>query len=77
MPLTFASIPITLNGLGLREATYLVMLGLAGVSHSDAVALGLLWFTTTALAGLTGIVPFLITGAPTFGREPDDPAINT
>lgn len=68
----FASIPITLNGLGLREATYLVMLGLAGVSHGDAVALGLLWFTTTALAGLTGIVPFLMTGTPTFGRETGD-----
>ncbi len=68
----FASIPVTLNGLGLREATYLVMLGMAGVSHSDAVALGLLWFTATALAGLTGIVPFLMTGTPTFGRDPDD-----
>ncbi len=66
----FASIPVTLNGLGLREATYLVMLAMAGVGHSDAVALGLLWFIATALAGLTGIVPFLITGAPTFGREP-------
>jgi uncharacterized membrane protein YbhN (UPF0104 family) len=66
----FASIPVTLNGLGLREATYLVMLGMAGVGHSDAVALGLLWFIATALAGLTGIVPFLITGTPTFGREP-------
>lgn len=71
----FASIPITLNGLGLREATYLVMLGLAGVSHGDAVALGLLWFATTALAGLTGIVPFLMTGTPTFGRGTgDEPA---
>ncbi len=65
----FASIPITLNGLGLREATYLVMLGMAGVQHGDAVALGLLWFTATALAGLTGIVPFLMTGTPTVGRE--------
>jgi glycosyltransferase 2 family protein len=65
----FASIPITLNGLGLREATYLVMLGLAGVSHGDAVALGLLWFVATALSGLTGIVPFLMTGTPTFGRK--------
>ncbi len=68
----FASIPITLNGLGLREATYLVMLGLAGVSHGDSVALGLLWFTATALAGLTGIIPFLMTGTPTFGREAGD-----
>jgi len=65
----FASLPITLNGLGLREATYLVMLGLAGVSHGDAVALGLLWFTATALAGFTGIIPFLMTGTPKFGRE--------
>jgi glycosyltransferase 2 family protein len=68
----FASIPITLNGLGLREATYLVLLGLAGVSHGDAVALGLLWFATSALAGLTGIVPFLMTGTPIFGRGTED-----
>ncbi|MBF6570205.1 MAG: flippase-like domain-containing protein [Candidatus Binataceae bacterium] len=71
----FASIPVTLNGLGLREATYLVMLGLAGVSHSDAVALGLLWFATTALAGFTGIVPFMMTGSPKSARNARNVAV--
>jgi uncharacterized membrane protein YbhN (UPF0104 family) len=58
-----ASVPMTLNGLGLREAAYLVILGAAGVARADAVALGLLWFAATMAGGLSGLLPFLMTGA--------------
>ncbi|MGH7906807.1 MAG: lysylphosphatidylglycerol synthase transmembrane domain-containing protein [Candidatus Binataceae bacterium] len=61
----FASIPITFNGLGVREATYLLLFGAAGIRHEDAVALGLLWFAATLVAGLAGgSIAFLKTGAP-------------
>jgi glycosyltransferase 2 family protein len=59
-----ASIPLTLNGLGMREGAYLVLFGMAGVAHQDAIALGLLWFSSTMVGGLTGLLPFVLTPAP-------------
>lgn len=59
-----ASLPITLNGLGVRGPTYVLLLGLAGVSHTDAIALGLLWFVATMLGGLLGVIPFMTLKLP-------------
>ena len=66
VPITnvIASLPITINGLGLREATYLVLLGMAGVSKDQAVALSILFFAATLAGGLTGMVPFIVTPMP-------------
>jgi uncharacterized membrane protein YbhN (UPF0104 family) len=60
----FASLPITLNGLGIRESAYLVLFGMAGMARQDAIALGLLWFAATMLAGLTGAIAFVSIPAP-------------
>jgi glycosyltransferase 2 family protein len=60
----FASLPITLNGLGVREGTYAVLFTMAGLNRADAVALGLLWFLATAVAGLTGAIAFVMTDVP-------------
>ena len=60
----FASLPVTLNGLGIRESAYLVLFGMAGMRKEDAIALGLLWFTATMLGGLTGAIAFVTTPAP-------------
>ncbi len=60
----FASLPITLNGLGVREAAYLVLFGYAGLARPDTIALGLLWFASTLLGGLTGIFAFVTTKLP-------------
>lgn len=59
-----ASIPVTLNGLGLREGAYLVLFGIAGIGREDAIALGLLWFAATMLGGLTGAIAFVTTDLP-------------
>jgi uncharacterized membrane protein YbhN (UPF0104 family) len=59
-----ASLPISINGLGVREAAYLVLFGMAGVDKHDAIALSLLWFASTELGGLTGIVAFVMTKVP-------------
>jgi uncharacterized membrane protein YbhN (UPF0104 family) len=56
-----ASLPLTFNGLGVRETAYLVLLGGAGIAHPDAIALGLLWFAMTMTGGLTGIIAFTTT----------------
>jgi uncharacterized membrane protein YbhN (UPF0104 family) len=67
-----ASLPLTLNGLGIRESAYLVLFGMAGVAHQDAVALGLLWFACTMLGGATGILPFVLTPVPQPGLSSPD-----
>jgi uncharacterized membrane protein YbhN (UPF0104 family) len=59
----FASIPITLNGLGLREGSYLFLFKMAGVGSSEAVTLSLLYFAATMVGGLTGVVGLLMARA--------------
>ena len=65
----FASLPLTLNGLGLRESAYLVLFGMAGMRKEDAIALGLLWFAATMAGGLTGAIAFATTPAAGGGSE--------
>jgi glycosyltransferase 2 family protein len=60
----FASLPLTLNGLGIRESAYLVLFGMTGMRKEDAIALGLLWFAATMVGGLTGAISFVATPAP-------------
>ena len=60
----FASLPLTLNGLGIRESAYLLLFGMAGMRKEDAIALGLLWFAITMVGGLTGAIAFVTTPAP-------------
>jgi len=63
----FASLPLTLNGLGIRDSAYLVLFGMAGMRKEDAIALGLLWFAATMVGGLTGAIAFVTTPAPVAG----------
>ena len=65
----FASLPLTLNGLGIRESAYLLLFGMAGMRKEDAIALGLLWFAITMVGGLTGSIAFVTTPAPGAERE--------
>jgi len=44
-----------------REGLYIYLFSLIGVSKADAVALGLLWFTSAILSGcLCGVAAFMI-----------------
>jgi glycosyltransferase 2 family protein len=65
----FASLPLTLNGLGIRESAYLLLFGMAGMRNEDAIALGLLWFAATVVGGLTGAIAFVTTPAPSAKGE--------
>ncbi|HZZ07944.1 MAG TPA: lysylphosphatidylglycerol synthase transmembrane domain-containing protein [Candidatus Binataceae bacterium] len=60
----FASLPVTLNGLGVRETAYLMLFGMAGMAKADAIALGLLWFAAAVLGNLTGVLAFVLTETP-------------
>jgi hypothetical protein len=52
-------VPASLNGIGLREATFVVVLGGAGVSREDAFALGLAYFAVTVLTAALGALALL------------------
>jgi hypothetical protein len=60
-----ASLPVTLNGLGLRETAYLFLFGMAGMHREDAIALGLLLFAAMMVGGLFGALAFVTTEVPT------------
>jgi glycosyltransferase 2 family protein len=47
-------VPVSLNGIGLREATFVVVLGGADVGREDAFALGLAFFAVGVLTGALG-----------------------
>jgi uncharacterized membrane protein YbhN (UPF0104 family) len=71
-----ASLPVTLNGLGLRETAYLFLFGMAGVSRDDAIALGLLLFAATMVGGLFGAIAFITTEVPTPRAQVDTQLTN-
>lgn len=57
---TFSAIPISFNGIGLRESGYIFLLGALGFGAEKGVAFGLLLFIVVALDSLLGGVLFLV-----------------
>jgi uncharacterized membrane protein YbhN (UPF0104 family) len=57
---TFAAIPISFGGIGLRESGYMFLLGTLGFSSEKGIAFGLLLFVIVALDSLLGGLLFLI-----------------
>ena len=53
-------LPISIAGFGVREGSYVVLLGAAGVSHTDAALLSLLTGASLAAASLAGAVALLV-----------------
>ncbi len=57
---TFSALPVSLNGLGLREGGYLFLFQFIGVGSEKGVAFGLLLFVVVALDSLVGGLLFLL-----------------
>jgi uncharacterized membrane protein YbhN (UPF0104 family) len=57
---TFSALPVTLNGIGLREGGYLFLLRQIDISSEKAIAFGLLWFIIIAVDSLVGGVIFVM-----------------
>ena len=55
----FSAIPISLNGIGLREGGYLFMLQRINVSAEKALAFSLLWFMVGVLDSMVGGIVFI------------------
>jgi uncharacterized membrane protein YbhN (UPF0104 family) len=58
---TFAAIPVSFNGIGLRESAYMFLLGAIGISSEMAIAFGLLLLAIVTLDSLLGGLLFLLT----------------
>ena len=54
-------VPISMNGLGVREGMLIRLLGPLGLTHGQAVALGLLWGASLLLISVAG-VPAVMAG---------------
>ena len=57
---TFAAIPISLNGLGLREGGFIFLLAVIGIGTEQAIAFGILLFLIVVLDSLLGGLLFLL-----------------
>ena len=66
VPLTSLAgmIPVSVNGLGVREALYVLLFGRVGVPPEAAVSLALLYLGVTLLASLPGGVAYLMQPVP-------------
>jgi hypothetical protein len=58
------ALPISLNGLGVREGAIVYLFGKAGVPASEALSLALLLVTFRFLLGLIGGAIFALRGSP-------------
>ena len=61
---TFAAIPVSLNGLGLREGGYIFLLAVLGIGTEQSIAFGILLFMIVALDSLIGGLLFLFQRMP-------------
>lgn len=52
-------LPVSLNGLGVREGAFVLLFGSVGMGREQALAISLLWFSETVLLGLVGGFFFL------------------
>lgn len=62
-------LPISVNGVGVREGFLMLLLAPVGVSAAEALALGLLWLTMLAAASLIGGIVFVAGGFTRVYRE--------
>ena len=61
---TFAAIPISLNGLGLREGGYIFLLAVIGISAEQGIAFSILLLLIVALDSMIGGLIFLLQQMP-------------
>jgi uncharacterized membrane protein YbhN (UPF0104 family) len=65
-------VPISLNGMGIREAGLVVFLTPFGVGQASAVSMAFLWFSVLTAASLVGGVIYLFGSLPRLERQEDD-----
>jgi hypothetical protein len=74
-------LPISVNGMGLREACTVLLLAPLHVGEAEAVTLAFLLFAAQSAAALFGLIPYLAAGLQRFdaraaareNKEDEDP----
>ncbi len=57
-------IPLTLNGLGLREYSYVFFFSLIGIAKSEALSISLVYFAASVIASCAGGIVFVFLKKP-------------
>ncbi|SPQ00570.1 putative Membrane protein [Candidatus Sulfobium mesophilum] len=57
--ITITSLPISISGLGVREGSFVLLLGLIGVKPAVATSISLSWFFSTFLGSVPGLVAYI------------------
>jgi uncharacterized membrane protein YbhN (UPF0104 family) len=70
-------IPITVNGIGVREGSLVLLLAPVGVAQPQAVALGLLWFLMILATSLAGGVVYLLSDLGSRKEEETHGSLNS
>lgn len=58
--ITVVALPVSISGLGVREGTFVILLGLIGISPEAATSLSLAWFFSTFVGSLPGLVFYFL-----------------
>ena len=53
------TIPISISGLGVREASFVLLFAYLGLSPSEATALSLSWFLSASTGSLAGLIEYI------------------
>lgn len=61
-------LPLSISGLGLREGSFIILLGSTGIPAEKSMTLSLVWFLSVFVAGLWGFIEYL-RFKTMFGRE--------
>lgn len=69
------ALPISVNGMGVREGGTVLLLGLQGVASATALGLALLWFAVFAAGGLAGAAVYLFGSFPRYEVRPDGQSV--
>ncbi|MCL5022036.1 MAG: flippase-like domain-containing protein [Nitrospirae bacterium] len=56
---TIAAIPISIAGIGVREASFVLLFGFLGISPAEATAVSFAWYLSVAAGSLPGLVEYL------------------
>jgi uncharacterized membrane protein YbhN (UPF0104 family) len=56
---TISSVPISISGLGVREATFVLLFGSLGIQPAQATAVSFAWFLSVATGSLPGLIEYL------------------
>ncbi len=57
--ITVSSLPISISGLGVREGSFVVLLGLIGIRPEAATSLSLLWFFSIFVGSIPGLFAYI------------------